>query len=97
MKTKAPMKPTSAANLARIGRMFRLIKDFMNQLYCRWRDEHEYEDIEEYGKVIAAQLPAGFTLLKMSAKPFAFTFGIGTDARYQLFVRANGIGWRRVA
>ena len=47
--------------------------------------------------MIAAQLPAGFTLLKMSAKPFAFTFGIGTDARYQLFVRANGIGWRRVA
>lgn len=40
-------------------------------LYWRWLDEHQYEDIAEYGKVIEDKL--GFPV-KMTKRPFGFTF-----------------------
>lgn len=39
-------------------------------LWERWQDEKEYEDIEDYGKVIAKEL--GFKSVEMSKRPFGF-------------------------
>lgn len=44
------------------------------RLYERWQDESQYENIADYGAVIAKQLPAGVTLVGMHKRPFGFTF-----------------------
>lgn len=61
----------------------------IGNLYGRWLDEREYEDINEYGKVISDKL--GFPV-KMTKRPFGFKFGGfqakvtgGNNAKLQVF------------
>lgn len=49
----------------------------------RWIDEHEYEDINEYGKIVQKGMPKGFRLENMTKKPFGFRFTDGQQ-RYRL-------------
>ena len=89
--------PTSPADLERINTMFASLTDFLSNLFGRWQDEREYEDIADYGKAIAAQLPEGFKLIAMQKRPFGFKFGIGTDAVYKMTANSRSIGWERSA
>lgn len=59
------------------------------RLYERWLDEREYEDIDQYGDVLKKQLPAGFTLTKMTKRPFGFKFAY-EGANYWLKCAARG-------
>lgn len=45
--------------------------DFLTELYWRWLDEREHEDIEDYGRAIAKRLSFAVTMTK---KPFGFRF-----------------------
>jgi len=58
----------------------------MEQLYCRWRDEHEYERIENYAAPIQPLLAKyDATLIKMYRRPFGFTFNLnGENLRYTI-------------
>lgn len=49
----------------------------------RWLDEHEYEDINQYGAVIQKHMPPGFHLEAMTKCPFGFDFTDGRQ-RYRL-------------
>ena len=49
------------------------VKQF-DSLYSRWLDEQEYEDFEEYKKVMDAALPEGACLTKMTKRPFMCEF-----------------------
>lgn len=95
---QAPV-PTSPANKARIEAMFTspLLMRTLDNLYGRWLDESQYENINDYGKVISAALPAGITLTKMTKRPFGFHFTVGTDAVYALTTTTRSMGWKRIA
>lgn len=89
-------KSTSPKDLERIRAMFDDLAEPVFQLKARWSCEREFEDINDYGKVITKWLPAGFTLEKMTKAPFGFHFSIGTDALYAIKTTARSIGWVRL-
>ena len=73
------------------------MEGLMSALYCRWQDEKEYEDIEDYMKVVLPEVvKIGGTFDKMKKRPFGFTYKLA-DATYQIFVRANDYGYKRIA
>lgn len=70
------------------------------RLYYRWQDEKKFEDINDYGKALAA--PAckainGAKLVSANKKPFGATFSVpGMPYDIRLEIRASGIGWAAV-
>jgi len=65
-------------------------KCFYN-LYDRWRDESDYEDINEYGKAIVNVIKQEFpdyeiTLISSTKRPFGVKFKL-YHAKVHLFVR----------
>ncbi len=87
---------TSEEDKKRIDDVYSDLNETMMYLYARWQDEKEYEDIAEYGRVLAVKLPEGFKLIKMSKKPFGFDFSIGTAAVYNMYVNVRSYGWKRI-
>lgn len=49
---------------------------FFANLYCRWEDEKEYENIEDYGKAMLSALPTNTKLIKATKKPFGVVFSL---------------------
>lgn len=89
---------TSAVDTARIDAMFAAIAETMGNLYYRWQDEKDYEDIEDYGKVMAKGLPQGFTMSKVTKSPFGFRFQLDSfpEAIYAVTVNDGAMKWSRV-
>lgn len=44
------------------------------ELYFRWRDESEYEDFNDYIKVLKTLIPKGSKFVKATKRPFAVIF-----------------------
>lgn len=56
------------------------IGKLLSNLAERWADEHEYEDINEYKKVLEPKVKEfGVTIKDMVKKPFGFNFTIEGD------------------
>lgn len=72
---------------------FDAIKDLACTLGDRWRDESEYEDIEDYKKTLqAAATPLGATIVRMHRRPFGFVFTLpGLSRPWALKVLARTI------
>jgi hypothetical protein len=87
---------TAPEDIAKINAMVGKLREKMIYLAGRWMDEHEYEDINDYNAAIMGELPEGFTLTKMTTRPFGFYFTIWTGAVYHYFVKAKTLGWKRV-
>ena len=69
--------------------------EMMCNLYDRWRDEYEYEDINDYAKVIIAKLTALFPsynikLVKPSKRPFGVAITINGEYSLMLGVKVRG-------
>ncbi len=64
--------PEAAAIRAYMDTTLDKILPTLGNLYGRWLDEQEYEDIKDYGDVIKKTLPEGLTMLKMTKRPFGF-------------------------
>lgn len=63
-------------------------------LYDRWRDESDYEDINEYGKfitkVINEQFPQyGVTLVSSTKKPFGVKVNID-GRKFHIYTKIKG-------
>lgn len=89
---------TSPANLARIEKAFSTLELLMSNLYGRWLDEREYENINDYLVPVNKALATTGTELvatKMNKRPFGFNFSIG-EAEYQFFVNSSQYGWKRI-
>lgn len=91
------MTPTTPENLALINSVFDKVAEHLQYLACRWLDESEYEDINEYQKSLQSQLPSPFTIVKMTKRPFGCQFKIGTDAVYSMSATTRSVQWKRVA
>lgn len=72
------------------------IQDHMEMLYSRWADEKEYEDIRDYGVSIEhAVKKIGGTFLKMSKRPFGFTYEL-MGATYQVQMKSTQYLYKRI-
>ena len=66
-------------------------------LYSRWLDEKEYEDIKEYGKVIEPFVTKiGGKLLLMSKRPFGFKMEIA-GVTYLFSMTTRSYTYKRIA
>jgi hypothetical protein len=92
-----PTQPTAPTDLARINTMYYEMADLVQYLYGRWLDEGQYEDIADYGNVIAKALEKhNFTLVAMKKKPFGFTFKISESSpEYTIKVTTTKYQWLR--
>ena len=59
---------------------------FLNYLYCRWQDEKQYEDINDYLDAIKEKVPEAF---KITKRPFGITCKCD-DGLLVVDVLANG-------
>ena len=72
--------------------LFPAIAEHLVYLAMRWNDEKEYEDFNDYEASVQHRLPAGFTMIKMTKKPFGFHFNISGDvATYRIFANVRGV------
>lgn len=62
-------------------------------LYDRWQDESEYEDINEYGKVIAltiaTEFPYDVKLIQTTKRPFGVKISTSKGV-FQLWIKLKG-------
>ena len=64
------------------------------RLYDRWQDEKEYEDIKEYGKVLADTIAKQFptynvSLIKATKRPFGVQIKV-CEANIHVWVKIKG-------
>lgn len=66
-------------------------------LWSRWQDESEYEDIKDYGEALAKQYKC--TVHKCVKRPFSFVISFieFPDARYVVKCGSRDASWRRTA
>ena len=65
-------------------KIFSSLEDVMSELYYRWQEEKDFEDINDYGEVIASEVSKfGGKLIKMTKRPFGFHYRLG-DAIYSI-------------
>ena len=74
---------------------FEDIKDHGFNLYCRWQDEKEYEDIEDYRKAfIKAATEHAVEIGKMTKRPFGFEF-FAEDKKYKFKVTGSSVSYKQ--
>lgn len=90
-KQLAPNEPSASA-----GHFFDAVVDLASNLYGRWLDEKEYEEIDSYQAPFeSAASEFGVEIIKMTKRPFGFHFSV--DGRvYTLFVKNNAVGYKRI-
>ena len=89
------MTPTTPENLKRINEVFSDLLPLLTTLARRWLAEKQYEDINDYAVPFKKALPKGFTLRRMTKRPFGFEFTIGTEAVYQMSCTDRAARWKR--
>ena len=76
--------------------IFDALQKTVENLYMRWMDEHEYEDIKDYGKVIDKELRMhGAQLITMKGKPFSFIYTANTE-RYLVKIAGGKYSYERM-
>ena len=90
--------PTSPDNLKKINTMFKAMENLLTNLYMRWQDEKEYEDIKEYGDVVKSKLHPDFIFVQMNKSPFSFKFRIRgfEQALYRVKLSGRSYEWERL-
>lgn len=83
MAKKTVLKPVS--EMFGMKRLNPILDTFDN-LSARWRNENQYEDIEQYRKVLAKALGKDVTNVTMTKRPFAAQF---TFKNQRMFIRAE--------
>jgi hypothetical protein len=66
---------------------------FVN-LYTRWMDEKEYEDIKDYEKVLTPYVEGiGGEVIKMTKRPFGIQFKL-EGVKYHFFLTLKQYGYK---
>jgi hypothetical protein len=80
----------------KVKKFWRDNQEILENLYCRWQDEKEYEDIKDYGEVIRPKVEKiGGKFLKMLKRPFGYNFQLG-GATYRIYVNSTTYGYKRL-
>lgn len=83
----------SEANRVLVGKFIEETHETLGRLWARWQDEKQYEDINDYGAVIAKKFPEGWKLLKTTKRPFGVDVLIGSE-KWQIRVTGKQITWK---
>lgn len=68
----------------------------LTNLWARWQDEKEYEDIQEYSKPLKPKAEEhGLTITSMTKKPFGCKVSVN-GKNYHVTVNSRSIGWKRI-
>jgi hypothetical protein len=74
MITKAQIERWQTPN-AHARALFIGVTDTMCNLYARWLDEREYEDIADYAAIVKPRVTEiGGTFVRMTKRPFGFVY-----------------------
>ena len=67
------------------------LNTFIN-LYCRWEDEWQYENFDDYAQVMFKFAPKGATFVRGTEDPFGvvFLYG-GLEVTIYLKIKENGM------
>ena len=72
--------------------------ELLVNLYGRWQDEKEYEDITSYAKpIFPAAMEHGVRILKMTKRPFGLQFVTPNGNTYKMWVTATSCSYKRIA
>lgn len=97
---RAIQKPTPLPVQGQIQSLANAVKPVVLTLFCRWADEAGYEDFAEYRERMASEFtnaaPKGFTVDKVTKRPFAIHFSVGDQVGYTIYATAREYGWKRV-
>lgn len=87
----------------RINSLFDKLVDPLCNLYGRWMDEREYEDPNEYRKVMEQwfkeHAPEDFTFVSASMKPFGIVFNVpfnGHQVPIRMKITSTQASWGQV-
>jgi molybdate-binding protein len=86
-----PTKHTAAS------KFYEEVADLASNLYERWKSEKDHEDINDYAAPFAeAATRNGVTEIKMTRRPFGFTFK-AENKSYVLKVTQRAVEYKRTA
>lgn len=89
-------KLTGDERKAKALEIVKALTDTTIQLYYRWLDESEHEDINDYAAPINKALKKhGVQVKKMTKRPFGFTFELG-DGLYAVTVTSKGYSYKLI-
>lgn len=72
------------------NKIYEDIEETIINLFYRWQEEKDYEDINDYALLIKPMIEQnGGILLNMNKRPFGVTYQL-SDAVYQISVYASG-------
>jgi hypothetical protein len=72
------------------------VQDRISELYCRWQDEREYEDLAEYAKALEPLFAAhGAKVVQGSRRPFGIIVELD-GANYLYAATSNSLYYKRV-
>jgi hypothetical protein len=68
---------------------FERIEEIMCELYGRWQDEKDYEDINDYSKPLeGAAKVSKVKILGMTKKPFGVRYSVG-EKEFHAFIKGG--------
>jgi len=77
-------------------KLYNDLNGIMNNIYERWLDEKEYEDINEYAVLFQPKVEeVGGQFIGMTKKPFGFKYVL-EDATYHVYVSGSTYGYKRI-
>lgn len=73
------------------------LTDLMFNLYSRWQDEKEYENINDYAEPIKPKVEAiGGKFIRMNKRPFGFDYQLN-GVTYKILVKSTGYEYKRIS
>lgn len=77
-------------------KLYNNLDTLMTNLYCRWQDEKEYEDINDYGDVLKPRIEeVGGRMIRMLKRPFGFRVALD-GKEYKFSHTAKTYSYKRV-
>jgi hypothetical protein len=75
------------------------LKPTLENLYFRWEDEKEFEDFNDYKKILKGSLPSNCHFINATKKPFAVVFNVDGAPRYKfrIIINQKHIQWKAKA
>jgi len=94
-----PIIPDADRDLITLVFEDKVFSKFFCYLYSRWQDEREFENLDDYKKVIQERLPEEFQVTSMSNRPFEFRFKLTQNPNniYSMRFTKRHFSWGIVA
>ena len=72
--------------MAKLKKLANTLRPTIENLYCRWQEESQFEDFSTYEGILTAEIPAdsGWKVVKVTKRPFGIQ------------VTGNGYKWAEV-